>query len=605
MASSEPDFSHMSAGPAGSGAGAPLQNSTRYLCAAAYLDDPFARKVIKEFVQEDSRGVVPSFGFDLAQVIGHCLRARRMRLVRDGVLTLVILLGLALDVTAVLSVLLLFGVVTLLFYVAEAMRAGGGVWSSGPVRAVLVGSLVVFGLFVVMQYLTGGSGSSGDLGFGGSGDFGGISGSSGSGKSTFASLLVLVTLVTVPFGYRYLVYGTLRKLGPGSRESAPEAVGERVRANLARVSAAQRGNITLYSRENPFLGSGGIGSRWARAWSIALELDRTARGDATGATGEGGPPVVDPVELHRAVHDRLIAMRDEPPTNERIGGLMVDWHVVARGECVQIDRPVEPTGQGEFYRGGHPLIDRDRAVPYSRASESAIEAIVRHPQADVRCYQRVTVGTQGQAVRGADGRVVAPAQYQDIMLSAFLYLAVEGRMLYAQFVVNVVPPVREDFRIVDDLPAYSTAMLAGRVVREGGLRALAEGVLGPFRLVRSLVGLVAEEVLAGLGRAPTAFIRYDYGARISVREEAAESGFRTFMQTLDADKYINLIERRINESVLDHLQGHDVDVTAYREQAAVVLNSPFIMNGGSISGSQIAVGGAGATIDQRQTRPPT
>jgi hypothetical protein len=281
---------------------------------------------------------------------------------------------------------------------------------------------------------------------------------------------------------------------------------------------------------------------------------------------------------------------------------MVDWHVVAQGECMQGPRPADPGGTGPEFRG-HPLIDDRNSLPYSLAGDRAIEAIINHPQADIRCYQRVTVGTQGQTVRTRTGRVLAPAEYQDLALSAFLYLAIEGRMLYAQFVMNAMPPIRRPFRIVDMLPSYTTGMIVRRVVREHGPRSAADGLLGPVRLVRTLYGMAKEGLTLG-GRAPAAFVVYDYGARLSVREEAAEPTFRTFMQTLDADKYTNLIERRINEAVLDHLQRCHVDVTAYREQAAVVMNNPFIMNGGSISGSQIAVGGAGARITQQQRPRP-
>ncbi|WP_157995732.1 hypothetical protein [Thermomonospora amylolytica] len=602
MATSEPYFSHM---PLTSSDGDVLQHPTRYMCAAAYLDETFARKLTKEFVEEDHRGVVPSFGFDLVPVVRHALRARRMRLVRDTVLTVAILLGLLLNFQATLVVLAAFLMVGLFLALNGALARTDGPMAARPVRiAFMVGLVVVFP-FLLLSFtgaLAGGSGDYyGDYSGGLDGD--GLPEADGGGKAALAGLLVLGAMIVAPFGYRYMVYQTLRKLGPGSAEVAPEPVGDRVRTTLRRIAAAQRGNITLYSRENPFLGSGDIGSRWARAWSIALELDRTAAEPLGDGREDRTPGDVDPVELHRHVHERLIAMRDEPPANERIGGLMVDWHVVAQGECVQADRPVEPTGEGPLYRDGHPLIDRQAAVPYSHAGPRAIEAIIRHPQADIRCYQRVTVATQGQAIRDGDGRIIAPARYEDTMLSAFLYLAVEGRMLYAQFVVNVIPPIREEFRIVDDLPAYTDGMMFLRVLREGGLRALGEGILGPFRMSRALGGLVSEALRAQSGRAPTSFVRYDYGARISAREEAAERGFRTFMQTLDADKYTNLIERRINEAVLDYLQSHDVDVTAYREQAAFVLNNPFIMSGGSISGSQIAVGGAGSRIMQQQSRP--
>jgi len=605
VAKTEPYFSHM---PVTSSGGGVLQHPTRYLCAAAYLDEAFARKLIKEFVVEDHRGVVPSFGFDLVPVIKHALRARRMRLVRDTAIVLAVLAGAAVNPDAASAVLGLSMLVALVMKLSTAMVRLGGVWATWPIRGLTIGGVIVLLslplllLGLLLNVVSGGSspystywqpeGPAGVLA---------DDAASGDGKETWlAALIVLGAMIGAHLAYRYAVYRTLRELGPGSTAVPPEPISSRVRTLLERVSAAQRGNITLYSQENPFLGSGDIGSAWVRAWSIALELDR---GRAKSLGGDREPGEVDPVELHRYVRERLVAMRDEPPPNERIGGLMVDWHVVARGECVQMRRPVEPAGAGGLMYEGHPLIDPKYAVPYSRAGKRAIEAIIRHPQADIRCYQRVTVATQGQAIKDADGAVVAPARYEDTLLSAFLYLAVEGRMLYAQFVVNVIPPIREEFRIVDDLPAYGEGMLLMRALRENGLQTLSDGVLGPFRLIRALWELAGEAWQAWTGRRPTEFLRYDYGARISVREEAAERDFPTFMQTLDADKYTTLLERRINEAVLDYLQARGIDVTAYREQADIVLNSPFIMSGGSIVGSQIAVGGAGSRIAQKQSRP--
>lgn len=594
--SSDAYFSHMQGAQS---EGVPLQNATRYLCAAAYLDQSFAQKVLREFVEEDHRGVVPSFGFDVAPVVGHCLRARRMRIVRDAVLFATLILGMALDSWAVLVLVFFWLPLAAVPFIRWSKvpwvgRIAAAWFYSGYIVAVWA---AIFALSSVFSELDSGSGQ--DLYQDGFVDPDQGT-STAPAKFLLVGALVFVALVLVPLGYRLLVYRTLQSLGPGSDASSPQAVSNRVQQTLNRVAAAQRGNITLYSHENPFLGSGDVTAPWARAWSIALELDRPGGTLRTELSKEPTPKKVNPVELHQHVHRRLVAMRDGLPPHERVGGLLVDWHVVAEGDCMQGTRPVDPTGMGPQFQG-HPLIDAHTSVPYSWTSEDTIAAIISHPQANIRCYQRVTVGTQGQAIRDRVGLPIAPAEDQDIMLSTFLYLAVEGRMLYAQFVVNVMPPIRDAFLIVDALPSYGTGMILWRTVREGGTRALGEGLLGPFRLIRTCVQL-AREGLKASGRLPASFLSYDYGARLSVREAAAENGFRTFMQTLDADKYTNLIERRINEAVLDYLQQCDVNVTAYREQAAVVMNSPFIMTGGSISGSQIAVGGSGAHIVQEQSR---
>jgi hypothetical protein len=97
---------------------------------------------------------------------------------------------------------------------------------------------------------------------------------------------------------------------------------------------------------------------------------------------------------------------------------------------------------------GHPLIDPRAGAPFSNATPEAIEAIIRHPQGALRCYQRVTIAGHGQAVTDADGGPRVPAVVRDTALSAFIYLAVEGQMLYVQFVATALPPIQRRFRLV-------------------------------------------------------------------------------------------------------------------------------------------------------------
>src|SRR5207249_3151997 len=61
--------------------------TTRYLCAAAHLDDQFARRVVRQIVDEPHRAVAPSPGVDLPIVIRHCLAARERVRARDLVLS--------------------------------------------------------------------------------------------------------------------------------------------------------------------------------------------------------------------------------------------------------------------------------------------------------------------------------------------------------------------------------------------------------------------------------------------------------------------------------------------------------------------------------------
>jgi hypothetical protein len=67
--------------------------ATRYLCAAAYRDRRFADWVIDEVLENELRATAPSYGVDVLPVIRHCVRARALRIIRNALLTLVVLGG--------------------------------------------------------------------------------------------------------------------------------------------------------------------------------------------------------------------------------------------------------------------------------------------------------------------------------------------------------------------------------------------------------------------------------------------------------------------------------------------------------------------------------
>src|SRR5579862_1809365 len=71
----------------------PLNNTTRYLCAAAYLNNNFANRVIRQLMAT-RRAVAPSINLDLGPIIWHCQRARRNILIRNIVLFVLVFLWL-------------------------------------------------------------------------------------------------------------------------------------------------------------------------------------------------------------------------------------------------------------------------------------------------------------------------------------------------------------------------------------------------------------------------------------------------------------------------------------------------------------------------------
>ncbi|GAA0568144.1 hypothetical protein [Actinomadura livida] len=580
----------------------PMQNLTRYLSAATYLDKKLCDAVLKEYVYEAHRAIVPSHGYDLEPVVRHARQARLMRIIRDVVLVAMWIALWAVAPLIALPYFLIFGYGTLLTRVpwrrlSGWRRLGLAVLAPWPLFWLL--SLVAFGLvsayLIPVGFLTTGA----------------TYGSAGLGVALLLTVVLPLSLglPAVTLVHLHLVLRRLgRDLGPGARGPGPDPGGGRFHHALAHVRAAQNGNITMYAGDNPFIGTGHPHSPDARVWSIVLELDRKASGLLGTSTALDKPAdaaPVDPLVMYERIREKLHEMRDEGraagdgrrplPPNERISALITEWHVTARGRCVQRPRPVDGLTAATY--SGHPLIDPSGRVPYSTATQEAIEAAVRHPQAGIRCFQRVSIGAQGQAITTPSGGVVAPAEDQEAALSAFVHLAVEGRMLYGHFAATVLPPVRPAFKIVDELPAWDGAKLLGKTIVMGFPSVFSAPLFAPYRLASALWRIVRETLATDVGPDPVTDLVHDYGSRISVRELAADFDFHDYVQEIDVDKYVKLIERRVNEALLDYLTECGVDVSAYREQVGAILNQGVIMTGGTVNG-QVAAGGR---VDQRQS----
>ncbi|WP_139198405.1 hypothetical protein [Syntrophus gentianae] len=71
------DNAIMSAPKAGGGERYKNSETSRLLCAAAYLDRQFRNQVIKFCLEDKHRAIGPSFGVDMATVVRHCRNAKR------------------------------------------------------------------------------------------------------------------------------------------------------------------------------------------------------------------------------------------------------------------------------------------------------------------------------------------------------------------------------------------------------------------------------------------------------------------------------------------------------------------------------------------------
>ena len=549
-----------------------MSNATRYLCAAAYLDSSFANPVIGELVGSH-RAVVPSRGVDLIPVIRHCLKARKMQLVRDLLLSILLVLGLFLATGPLILILIIALFLSFLPKPQWERRSLGG---KAVIAVAGVGATAIIaaiaGIFLLL-YLTSKAGDSG----------GGLS------RPGLALLPgVALTAGAVPIGliYACAVGGTLvyycyirnktlgEWLSPEAQAPPFDRSSERVEKRLAEINAAQYGNLTLYSGEDPFLGSGETPFKWRkaderiganeRAWSISIELNREGAPRNPLGPAPRGRVRIDPVELHTALRKRLLELNDPGlPPNERICALTVDDHVA---------------GEGHF-RWDSPLVDTAKQIPYSQVSGEAVTALIRNPQARLRYYQRVSISDEGQTVLAKNQPVIGSVD-QEVVVSAFVYVAVEGHMFYLQFVPTSLAPIGDYYHTIDYLPKTSSGKFLAKVVLDTA-RTSFRDLFGAFpRLFRTLAMMRRERKSFNKELTLSAdYVHADIGARMSVRQFGARLWPRTYIQQLDVSKYTQIIERLVLETVLDFLVAKGVDTTAYRASAQAIYNSGIIVGG--------------------------
>ena len=571
-------FSHVAPRPDGR-----MTNATRYLSAAAYLDSAYAATVIRELVSSQ-RAVAPSVGIDLGPIIRHCLRARNIQLARDITLSILLLVGLITDYGQTILILIVCFFVGFLPSVNWARRSARFKVFTAVSSILLIGSalliLAIINLFVVLrEAVSQGLGSTGQ-GVGAAGQ------AAGPGISVLFGPAVLVAIVLTQVIYTFVRSRTLcEQLGPEAPPQRPRFHGVLVEKRIAHVEAAQYGNLVLYSGANPFIGTG----QRTRAWSIAVELRRGSDDHEPSARPRRPREYVaiDPVELHRVLRDRLLNLKggDLPP-NERLQALTVRDHVVGLGQR----------------RWDSPLIDPAMSTPYSQANPEAIAALIRHPQAGVRYYQRVSVCDEGQSVWSGRQKVMDGSD-QDISASAFVYVAVEGHMFYLEFVSAAMPPVNPRWHLVDTLPRVSPGRFFARVVQDAFSSIFRDLIYAPARAVRS-VAEIAREGRTAQDQAAAAqeYLYGNIGARVSVRELGAAAGFVTYIQKLDAEKYTKLTERLVTDTVLDFLASKGVDTSAYVSSATTVNDNSTVFESSTFNGPMAF--GAGASAQQTNQRQP-
>ncbi|WP_157241179.1 hypothetical protein [Catenuloplanes japonicus] len=553
----------------------PLSAITRCLSGAAYTVPGFADRVITELLLDGHRAVSPAVDYDLEPIVRHAFAARRLWLVQHAVVTAILLLAFVFLPGPA------FGLVMAAIALAVVGRMIRGDLP-GNWKVWLGGSLVL----LVLTFFSGPLLSALEQAGGSAVETVETTeaGVSPLGQIAIAALIGAAALIVTSAVRTVMVRALSIDLRPGHSDRGATVASVRIEDRIARLSAAQRGNILLHSGKNPFLGAGGV----LNAWSMAMELKPDEDGDDRPDRPRRAVEV-DPVALNRYVKQRLASLRSTDLREaERMSGLTLRDQVVSAGVGGQ----------------GWPLVDTDALVPYSHATPQAMESVIRSPQASVRHFLRATVGANVTPVESGDGRLLIPGEHHSISVSTFIHLAVEGGMLYVETVSTVLGPLLARFRLIDAYPA-DTDLASGRALRESCIDLGENIALAPYRLAVTLGRMHALRRAMRAAEDGDQGDLTDFGARFDLRQETSARGPVTYLQRLDAAKYTKLVERRISEAVICYLREHGIDTSEYERRMNVYNNSGVFIRGDNYGA---AAGGPEASAvmqrdDDRADRP--
>ncbi|WP_069816042.1 hypothetical protein [Streptomyces sp. TP-A0874] len=529
--------------------------ATRLLCAGTYLDAEYRDRVIGELYLMEHRVAAPSLGFDAARVLAHALRARRVELVwACGVLGL-----LTVGVAASGGWLLTLVLPGLLLALGRWIR---GTAEDPPGRrrlpsAWLRWSARLLLTFLVITTLAIGFGTSS-----GAGTYEKVSpflpaplrSDNVSGLEAWLALATLLAMAGCAAGKQVHFTRVLRgELSPrhfpdAANDPAEGVGGRRFQMLKHRIRVEQHSPLVMYHEARPFCGAGTAHDTWVLAVEMRPDpaRERQPIGNAT---------------VLATVRPLLEQLREVAERSEREGRVVRDRLRHLRiDECVFL--PVEG------------LLHREEA-PYDQASFELHRAgAVEEGGEKRRHFLRIRVG----------------GWEEELVVTVFVRVHTQGRMLMLEVAPHVLFPVRGDFKDADhEAYGFADKRLLGKAVhiltRTTSAPGQALAVLGrhAIRGWHRLTG----EFEGGLPEGPAA----------SVRELAAEPGGSLF-QSMDVDRYLRSVQDRIAYGVKMSLAEAGYQTDEFAQKVVHVSNGG--VNIESVVSSTFAIGDhARATATQQ------
>ncbi|MFD3758980.1 hypothetical protein [Streptomyces sp. NPDC058622] len=536
-----------------------LSEAGRLLCAGTYLDSAYRDRVIEELYVHEERIVAPSYGFDAARVLAHALRARRAELGWAAGVVFAWFAGVLLTGGALLVVAVPFLLLGIAGWLTSRGRGAVGVlsrvagalvrlwaWLLLLVLAVAaLGSGVQVLVFLrPLFWLLDALGLAPLLYAGGGGLL-----ESWTGLGVLAAFGAVATVVGLQRGHvaRVILHDLDRNAyARPDTDPAEQAVGVRFARAQERIRHEQHSRLVMYGFEDPFRGAG----LPYRPWHLAVEL--RPRSDRAAAEP---PELVDNARILERIRPRLEGLRLPTPhgspraqaaVRDRLRELVVD-------ECVFLPAAGLPGRLPELFRPE--VYEAHRADAVEEGGEQR-----RH-------FLRIRVG-------GWD---------ENLVVTVFVRVHTQGRMLMLEVAPHVLLPVDEVFQAADDF-----------ALRHRNNNPFAKAVSAVGRTPRSLGASLATLFggTASVWRVATAGHRgaLPAGPGLSVREIAAQPDGSLF-HLMDLDRYLKTIQERVAGGVKETLHEAGWHTDEFDQRLVHVAEGGVFIQ--SMNHSAFSVGGSG------------
>jgi hypothetical protein len=364
-------------------------------------------------------------------------------------------------------------------------------------------------------------------------------------------LLVAAWLTVFIFHYVRLFGAVARGLRPGKFDitRAPEPGNDLFASRqLARIAEAGRGgNVTVYSDFPPFVGYGNVKDK--DSWSFTIDITRERR--------DMEPQPFTVHELYDHVRDRLAEL-DLP-------GIAVSYRLFVNGKDIYHDRRFLPKPDGR---------------PVTQVDEGLLRQLMTAPEERARPY--LTVGLTGWQ--------------GDLIVTTFVRFLLSRTDLFIEAAHAAVPPLRAEYRTVDNLGPTPTGGEFFQLVWISAKDTIP-------RLFGSVPG-----VFHALGDASRRDRKQqdvdeatNFGSLLNIREAAADVRWQRYFQVFDQQRYTKVIEARMFRALVEFLDDHGVDTRELVAREENITNYNTVID--NASGSQIAIGkGARVTAKISQIR---